>query len=177
VEGDNWILDGFEFVQPEPILRGEVYVWRARNPVNGIEWFNGCLKYLKREAVFTMKEDALDFFHSIEGTRIPMPQIATETRFNSTPFLAWRCGFRECAKLSSGSQTGPRVKPDLRIWQMVGRDALNGTWCMFGARMGAAFGRKHSGTDVLRAVNDMDWLKQEFEIVAQQVEQGKLKLG
>jgi hypothetical protein len=177
VEGDNWILDGFELRQPEPETNNKIYYWPARNAVNKMEWFNGCLKFLAREAVSTMSRDAVDFFHSIKGYRQPMTQVATETRFNASPFLAWRCGFRECAKLAAGSYNTPRAQEVLKTWQSVGADALNGTWCIFGARMGANFGRRNKGRDEIRLVNDMDWLKAQFALVEQNHKDGNLWLA
>jgi hypothetical protein len=166
VEGDNWILDGFAFRWPEPIPSADIYLWTARNAVNKLIWFNGGLKLLSRDAVLSMDKTAVDFFLSMKGQRRIFNQVATETRFNSSPFLAWRCGFRECTKLAGGIVQHPQLFELLDTWQMVGADAPNGVWCILGARMGAEFGAKHHGSAMLRKVNDMDWLKAVFMAVS-----------
>lgn len=165
VEGDNWVLDGFSFHWPEPTPNADIYMWTARNAVNKIVWFNGGLKLLSRNAVFSMDKSAVDFFLSMKGERRIFADAATETRFNSSPFLAWRCGFRECAKLAGGIVQHPRLHELLQIWQTVGAEAPNGEWCILGSRMGAAFGTQNFGSDMLRKVNDMDWLKETFESI------------
>lgn len=168
VDGDNWILDGFAFRPPEPPLPlVDIYLWRSRNAVNGLTLMNGCVKYLTREAILSMKSNALDFSVSMQGSRHIVEHVASETRFNSTPFLAWRCGFRECVKLSSGMVDNPNIPNILKRWQTVGGGVVNGDWCMLGARMGVQFGTRHAGKGELRRINDMAWLKARFaEILA-----------
>jgi len=165
VDGDNWIVDGFDFLLPRNVKSADIYFWRARNAVNGLELMNGSVKLLSRNVVATMEKDAVDFSAAMKGTRVVINRVASETRFNATPFLAWRCGFRECAKFLGGLVDNPNVPNIVRVWQTVGEKAPNGRWCMLGARMGAAFGEKSRGTDALKAINDMAWLEQEFERV------------
>ena len=171
VEGDNWILDGFEFREPQPPQERGIFMWRSRNAVNGLELLNGCVKYLDREMVFSMDKNAVDLFMSMNGVRRLVDQVASETRFNTSPFLAWRCGFRECTKFVTGMVKVPTITDIIRTWQNVGRRAQYGEWCMLGSRMGAEFGRRYAGTAHLRKVNDIAWLKAEFEIIAQRVKE------
>ena len=170
IEADNWILDGFEFRAPEEPLTGDIYMWRARNAVNGLELLNGCIKFMNREAVLAMQPRALDFFLSIKGERRLIEKVASETRFNSSPFLAWRCGFRECAKFMAGMVRNASIPNIVKVWHTVGGDKSNGEWCMLGARMGTRFARKNAGTPAMGAINDINWLKERFAIVAQRVE-------
>jgi hypothetical protein len=169
VEGDNWILDGFKFREPERPVKADIVMWRARNAVNGLEGLNGCVKCLDREGVFSMDKHAVDLFLSIKGVQRLIQRVVSETRFNTSPFLAWRCGFRECAKLVTGMVDNPRIPELIRIWQTVGKGALNGEWCMLGARMGAEFGRLYERREELKKVNDISWFKTEFEIISRRV--------
>eukprot|EP01037_Dinobryon_pediforme_P020827 gene20827-21537_t len=162
VEADNWILDGFTFDWPETPPTADIYIWQARNAVNGLVWFNGGLKLMSRASVFSMDRQAVDFFNSMTGKRKIMPGAITETRFNASPFLAWRCGFREGTKLAAGLVNHPGLPEVLQTWQTVGADTPFGRWAILGARMGAKFGSENAGTDALRIVNDMTWLKAQF---------------
>ena len=83
----------------------------------------------------------------------------------STSLHAWRTGFRECAKLASGLVDNFNVPHIIRTWQTVGAHQPNGRWCMLGAQMGTEFGKRFAGTDTLRSINDMAWMKSEFEKV------------
>ena len=109
-----------------------------------------------------MESFAVDFFLSIkDGIRL-VDVVASETRFNSSPFLAWRGGFRECTKLAAGLVRSSRAQEILDIWQSVGADKPYGDWCILGSRLGAAFGKANAGTSSLRLINDIGWLKNEF---------------
>jgi len=163
VDADSWILDGFSFAVPDHAVRADIRMWSAQNAVNGLRWFNGGLKLLSRRAVESMKPNVIDFFSSMEGERVLTREIATETRFNATPFLAWRAAFRECTKLTGKVVRFRDAAQHLEVWQMQGADKLNGTWCMLGARMGANYGLKNQGANALLRINDMEWLKAVFE--------------
>lgn len=172
VDGDSWILDGFKFEIPEELRATDVRMWRSLNAVNGLRLMNGCVKLVNRGAVLSMDKDALDFVVSMKGQVGVSDQVASETRFNVSPFLAWRCGFRECAKYEAQMVKHPDIPRIIEIWQSVGAEKPFGKWCMLGARMGGKFGRRHRGTEAMRQIHDMDRMKQAFEKVARRVEEG-----
>lgn len=172
VDADNWILNGFSFEFPEPELTGK-YLWFSRNAVNGAIWRNGAIKLLPRDDVLAVAGSAVDFFLSIRGAIRLVNVVASETRFNISPFLAWRAGFRECAKLAAGSTKSSRAREMLETWQTIGHDKPHGDWCIRGSRMGAAFGKANAGTPALRLINDLAWLKQEFSNCLQSLGEGE----
>jgi hypothetical protein len=163
VDGDNWVLDDFSFRWPEEPQNAEIYLWRSQNAVNKLQWFNGCIKLYERKAVLTLDANAVDFFSSMKGRRKAFSQIASETRFNATPFLAWRAAFRECAKLAGGTVRLSQSDQLLHIWKTKGAGAINGSWCVLGARMGEAYGEKFAGTAQMNRINDMSWLNKVFD--------------
>lgn len=163
VDADSWILDGFSFAIPDDATLADIQMWSARNAVNGLRWFNGGLKLLSRNAVKSMRSNVIDFFSSMEGRRVLAAEIATETRFNATPFLAWRAAFRECTKLTGRIVRFSEAAEHLNVWQTQGAASLNGTWCMLGARMGANYGMRNPTRQGLARINDMDWLQAVFD--------------
>jgi hypothetical protein len=170
IDADNWILNGFAFDPPEPELSGK-YLWCSQNAVNGAIWRNGAIKLIRRDDVLSMDSFAVDFFLSIPGGIKLVDVVASETRFNSSPFMAWRAGFRECAKLAAGAVRSERVEEILNIWQTVGADKPHGDWCIRGSRLGAAFGKANARTPSLRQINDIGWLKNEFSKCLESVSQ------
>ena len=162
VDGDNWILDGFRFDAPEAELSGK-YLWFARNAVNGMDWGNGGIKLLNKANLLAVEDESLDYFVEMKGPPRIIQTAASETRFNTTPFLAWRCGFKECAKLAGGMFNAGVIEKVLEVWQTVGADKPNGIWCILGSRLGASFGKANRGSSSLEIINDMDWVKSEFE--------------
>jgi hypothetical protein len=170
VDADNWILNGFTFDPPEPELSGK-YLWCSRNAVNGAIWRNGAIKLIRKDDVLALTSFNVDFFLSIPGKIRLLDVVATETRFNSSPFMAWRAGFRECTKMAAGSVKSTRIEEMLQLWQSVGANKPFGDWCIRGSRLGAAFGKANAGTPALRLINDMGWLKKEFSNCVERVKQ------
>jgi len=173
VDGDNWVLDGFSFGWPETTMSGDIYCWPAINAVNQLRWFNGALKLVSRAAILSMEKNAIDFFGSMKGQRKSFTEPAVETRFNATPLLAWRCGFRECAKMTGGVIEHPKLRELLEIWQTAGAEARHGDWCILGSRMGAAFGKENFRGRGLAKLNDAEWLRAKFEEVSRSLPKSK----
>jgi MoaA/NifB/PqqE/SkfB family radical SAM enzyme len=167
VDADNWILDGFRFLRPHPDLPDRIFGWRARNAVNDVLSRHGGVKLLSRTVARSITPDAVDHFLSINGRGNDLP-VASELRFNSTPFSAWRGGFRECARRAAGifAESRSRLLRDLLIWQTKGSDRPNGTWAILGARQGMRYGfENRDRPERLVKIDDIDWLHERFAAV------------
>jgi MoaA/NifB/PqqE/SkfB family radical SAM enzyme len=165
VDADSWVLDGFAFHPPAEDLPDRIYTWRARNAVNLILHPNGGIKLLSKNVVRSMRADAVDEVDSTESEKYFFSEVASENRFNSTPFLAWRGAFRECAKRAAGVfvESLANRERNLLIWQTRGADRTNGKWAIIGARQGAAFGVENANDRrTLLRINDVEWLRQRF---------------
>ncbi|MEV6841682.1 hypothetical protein AB0N17_46040, partial [Streptomyces sp. NPDC051133] len=105
-DGDFAIDTDFAPAMVEPLDEGvSMRVWRAVNPVNGLTYGYGGLKLIRRSALREMGE-AVDVLAALPGRIEFAEQSAGVTRFNQSPFHAWRAGFRECAMLARGSEYG-----------------------------------------------------------------------
>jgi hypothetical protein len=157
VDADSYILDfNFKFT-PNIFDRNCVHIFKARNPVNGLEYGNGAVKIIPKNA-FTGTA-GVDVTTSLGPVKL-IDQVISETRFNTSPFSAWRAGFRECAKLSNKviqGQLDKETEHRLMTWTTVGQDKPFGLDTMKGAYHGCAF------TGDLTLINDYNWLKEEYE--------------
>jgi hypothetical protein len=92
---------------------------------------------------------------------------------NSTPFQAWRAGFREGVKMCLDRGTKPNLQEfeqrvhnrnydHLCVWQSVGSDVENGWWAIYGARLGTYLTMLEDWEYV--KVHDFDYLKELWEI-------------
>ena len=102
VDADALIVDDFNFdyVVPEHQL-DHVYVWRAKNPINGLVYGYGGIKLFPRKLTLNMDTSKPDMTTSISSKFKAIPEVANITAFNTDPFNTWKGAFRECAKLSS----------------------------------------------------------------------------
>jgi hypothetical protein len=156
VDADSYILDfDFKFT-PNIFDRNCVHIFKARNPVNGLEYGNGAVKIIPKNA-FT-GAGGIDITTSLGPVKL-VDQLVSENRFNTTPFNSWRTGFREGAKLASGVITNQNTSESyhrLVVWTMIGdnNDAKDG------ARAGENFVK--GGGDIT-LINNFDWLKEQYE--------------
>lgn len=157
VDGDNRIDPAFlrlraELTHLPDRFPDAVLSWSALNPVNGLRYGNGSVKSWPRHVALAMETHEassgfvgkLDFCHSLQY--VQMPETLSVTHIHSTPFQAFRAGFREGVKLSLDRGTPlskvllTRLDPDnlsrLRIWCSVGSDVKHGDWAIYGARLG-----------------------------------------
>jgi len=164
VDADNFVLSDNPFL-PRDYDDGAVYVWRARNPCNGLIYGNGAIKALPRDATRALPLGTLDMTSTISNSYNVVDVLASEHRFNTSGFNAWRTAFRECVKLSSKGLPN-HIPADtlerLNVWCGSAKSPF-GFSVLLGAKMGREYGQRHHG-DVanLRLINDYTWLRQQY---------------
>lgn len=133
--------------------------WLSRNAVNGLVSGNGCLKLWPRTLAMAMRshEAAPKARVSLDadlGTirpgitrQVVMPGCYVSSDPARTPFHAFRAGFREAVFLTNlkdtetiadqiDSTSASPLDAILSVWCTIGAHTPNGTWMMYGARMG-----------------------------------------
>lgn len=175
VDADNIVDDSFDFEKVVDFQTNDrrVHVWGCKNVVNGLQYGYGGVKLFPTDHVEHIKEYSVDFCTSAAaasgGFKVHR-NIASTTYFNTSPFNAWKSGFRECTKLSSAiidKQKNDETVARLKIWTSVGLDVEYGEYAIAGARMGADYGVNNNGTtqqeiDNLNAINDFEFCKKKF---------------
>jgi len=157
IDGDNRIRETFlsqEADLSEYDLTDKVISWTAYNQINGLAYGNGGIKCWPKHKVLSMKthENAdpdnahaqVDFCWDLQY--IQMNGTFSDIYNNATPQQAWRAGFREGVKMALDQGIKPDIEDFKRnhwknlhrlwIWLMVGADADNGRWAIYGAREG-----------------------------------------
>ncbi len=169
VDADNLVNENFNWEKIDDFQKDDkrIHVWRAKNSVNGLIYGYGGIKLWPTEHVENIKEYATDFTTSVatHGFKI-QNTVASITQFNTTEYNAWKSGFRECSKLSSGTihNADARSLNRLMVWMSVGADVKYGHECILGARMGTLNGfDKNNNEKSLFQINDFDYCKKIFE--------------
>lgn len=149
-----------------------VFSWCGKVHVNGLMYGNGGLKLWTRKFVNEMRTHENSDPNDVKGKvefcfddrYYQFNDNYSESFTNTTPFQAWRAGFREGVKMSLDQ--GAKVT-DLKsiwwqnyerllIWCTVGADVENGIYSILGAREGAAL---TNCTDWdYSQVRDFEWL-------------------
>lgn len=163
VDADAEVAEGFNFDhQVLKVDQDIVFVWRSKNPVNGLEYGNGGIKLLPTKLTLEMKKDSPDMTTSISGRFRAMPEISNITKFNTDPFNSWKSAFRECSKLASriiAGQVDEETQHRLDVWctETIDKYALDG------AQQGKEYGyTNRNDVELLRKINDFEWLEEQF---------------
>jgi hypothetical protein len=156
VDGDNQIDPNFLIQEMDldklGLTHDYVLSWCGKIYVNGLQYGNGGLKLWNKQFVNKMKtheaSDGTDERSLVEfcfnDLYYQFNENFSTSYTNSSPFQAFRAGFREGVKMSLNQ--GASVKDiksiwwqnyeRLLIWCSVGADVENGLWSILGAREG-----------------------------------------
>lgn len=169
VDGDNDILDDFNFVPPESPQQNTLYVWRALNPINELCYgFGGIKLYNKWLLLENQQSSSVDVATSIAPIYVPVPTIASTTRFNPTALESWRGAFREAAKLTLNTLKHPgdsASRARLHVWKTKGDQQPFGKECILGANMGHHYAITNVTNEAaLLRINDFEWLNSHYSL-------------
>ena len=163
VDGDAQIVDNFKFDHEVSSYDLDcVHVWRAKNPINGLEYGYGGVKLLPRMLTLKMDTTTNDMTTSISDKFKAMPEVSNITAFNTDPLSTWRGAFRECAKLASKTIQGQleeETNERLKTWTTHAHGIHSGH-ALRGANAGMQFGLR-VGSD-LGLINNFEWLGEQF---------------
>lgn len=167
IDADNEILDSFDLNSISIFDQSNIIrVWSAKNAVNGLVYGYGGLKLCSREGMRTLQDNTLDVLGSGQNKLIFESQIAGVTCFNTSPYDAWKAGFRECCMLQAGSgihMSKEKSLMKLKIWKTKGEDKPFGLWAVRGAHEGASYAFQHAHDFIaLKKIDDPRWLQKEF---------------
>jgi len=178
VDADNIVDDSFDFEKVVDFQTNDrrVHVWACKNVVNGLQYGYGGVKLFPTDHVEHIKEYSVDFCTSAAaasgGFKIHR-NIASTTHFNTSPFNAWKSGFRECTKLSSAIISGQKndeTLARLKIWTSVGMDVEFGDYTIAGARMGVCYGAQNkNNSDNLNDINDFNFCEEQFSFISSSI--------
>lgn len=166
VDADAEILPKFKFNYKPPRWDTDaVYVWKSKNPVNKLEYGNGGVKLLPRQAVLDMDINSVDMTTSITTKFKTMPQISNYTVFNTDPYTTWRSAFRECVKLSSNAIDNNSINlKRLNAWCQLNESVPYGFYAYLGAQSGRKYGQENaSDKEALGRINDFNWLADRWQ--------------
>ena len=175
VDGDAWIVDDFDlsyvpsaevYVYPNVSQRQCTHVWRASNPATGeLAGYGGVKLFNKNAFLVESDKTIVDVTTTVAKRGFPYYRIDTEsneTRFDNTPFNAWKGAFRECAKLASGVATDD-IQRRLLLWKNplpIRYQEL----VSLGAKMGEEYGNANrDNLKNLAKINDWEWLETQYE--------------
>jgi len=171
VDGDAYLVDNWKFnYQPGVFDRDCTYVWRSRNPVNGLCYGYGGVKlFCKKEFLKLKTWSTLDMTTGLISKLCFMQKISNITAFNTDEFSTWKSAFRECVKLKYNAVKEPKNSEHVKRlakwktanWKKKKKPPFS-QYATDGAIHADQYFQAHSTHEDLLKINDMDWLRQEF---------------
>ncbi len=156
IDGDN--VPDEEFFGESLVLtdqnKDNVFRWKARNSINGLQYGNGGISCWTKEFINNMQtheasdgsaKTAVEFcFHPDYWA---MHDCYSTTYIGETTEQAWQAGFREGVKMCLDQGVKPTLEEfvqrvhernyeHLSIWHNIGADITHGFWAILGARYG-----------------------------------------
>lgn len=167
VDGDSTVVEDFNFQNPKGCWEESVYVYKSRNPINGLTYGYGGIKLLNRQHTLDMDINSVDMTTNISEHFTAVDQVANITNFNTDPFNTWKSAFRECVKLSAkviDRQIDTETEERLETWCTVGADRPYGEYALAGAQSGKEYGLKFGkNPDLIKMINNFKWLEDYFK--------------
>lgn len=171
IDGDSLVNNKFFTHSFDLIKNIHTYSWDSRNYINDLIYGNGGAKLWNKEYTLNMQthelsKNSIDFCWNTGYLNIHGKDIFTITCQNSSPFQAFRAGFREGVKLSLFNgiklkcnfteKLDPISLRNLKIWMTIGVDVENGEYAIYGARLGTymVYFEDFDFTNI----NNYDWL-------------------
>lgn len=177
IDADNIVHEDFFNIEIDLDTIGEndVISWAGKNMVNGLVYGNGGIKCWPVHVVNNMrtheaapendKHAQVDFCWNINY--VQMNNVYCNVHNNGSPYQAYRAGFREGCKMSleNGDIVDKHALKKIHrknyqrmlVWMSVGRDAPNGLWAVYGARLGCYMTNLERDKWDWRDVRDFDW--------------------
>jgi len=164
VDADCWIVDRFSFDKKIELTPRSVAVFRAKNPINGLVYGHGGIKLFSSDCFGVERLDKPDMTTTLADSYIKVNILASEHRFNYSPYATWRTAFREAIKLSAGINKNNNDQESLdrlNMWLNAGIEAEHGYFAIQGARAGEQYARSKAADFTL--VNNFAWLESQFK--------------
>lgn len=164
VDADCWIVDSFNFDKQIDLKPKSVAVFRAKNPINGLVYGHGGIKLFSKDCFSAERLDRPDMTTTLADQYIKLNILASEHRFNYSPYATWRTAFREAVKLSAGvikNGNDTETKERLTMWCEAGIETELGYFAIQGARAGVKYA--NSSDADFNLVNNFAWLDSKFK--------------
>lgn len=134
------------------------YVFKARNPVNGLCYGHQGLILYNKEQVLANPGTALDF--TMAQSYHELDVVCGTAHYNTSELAAWRCAFREVLKLCVFDAGGNAAR--IEQWQ-TGEGAFS-AHSIQGARDALRYYAQHQDDPkALQRSYDWPWLEQHFK--------------
>jgi len=161
VDGDNWVTEELVFYNP----MNDLTMFKAIDPITNDTTLLGGVKLWKKGSIINPSMNKGDFSLNATSNKLVLEQTFSITKYNHSPYDAWKTAFRHCVKLQSvifKNRPGARnLEKYLQHWESCEfSEELNAGWAWQGFKDSKVFVAQHGEDfDQLNNINDYKWLQ------------------
>jgi hypothetical protein len=166
IDGDNWLTEKLDF--DYSTIFADLVMFKAIDPLQDTTTLLGGLKLWRTNKFVNTDMSKGDFTLNATKDKQVLDKVFSETRYNCSPFDAWKTSFRHCVKcMTVIFRSRPNAKNldhYIEQWKSCKDiNKLNANWAYNGYLDAKEYSEQY-GTDLneLNKINDYDWLEQHF---------------
>jgi hypothetical protein len=167
IDGDNYLTQ--KLVYDYNNVHTDLVLFKATNPLNDIPTMLGSVKLWRADKFVNKDMSKGDFTLNATKDKQIIETIFSETRYNASPFDAWKTSFRHCVKCMSvifrNRPNAKNLDDYIEQWRKCGElNKLNSDWAYKGYLDAREYSEKYNNQiNELHKINDYDWLENYFE--------------
>lgn len=163
VDGDNWVTEPLEYYSPTHDLT----MFKAIDPLHNIPTLLGGVKLWRKGSIINPNMSKGDFSLNATANKVVLDRTFSITRYNHTPYDAWKTAFRHCVKLMSiifRNRPGANLETYITQWESCEfSEEKNAGWAWEGFKDAKAFVDQFDGDfEQLNNINNYVWLQNYF---------------
>ena len=166
VDGDNWLLTALDYNYNS--INTDLVIFKAVDPLQKKLTGLGGVKLWRKDHFVNKDMSKGDFTLNATKDKIILDKAFSETRYNSSPFDAWKTAFRHCVKCMTVIFRSRPLAKNLDTYIAQWRNCqyineLNANYAYLGYLDAVDYSKKFDNNIVeLSKINDYNWLENYF---------------
>lgn len=166
IDGDNYLTKPLTFNYND--IFADLVMFQTYDPLHDNTTLLGGLKLWRTNKFINTDMSKGDFTLNATKDKQIIEETLSESRYNSSPFDAWKTSFRHCVKCMTvifRNRPGAKnLDHYIKQWKKCGEiDKLNSEWAYKGYLDAKEYSEKYDNQlDELYKINNYDWLESYF---------------
>ncbi len=166
VDGDNYVLKLLEWNES---ISHDLLMFKAIDPIHKNLTLLGGVKLWRKNSIINKDMSKGDFSLNATKNKIVIDHAYSETRYNSSPYDAWKTSFRHCVKLMSvifrSRPNAKNIDEYLNQWKRCANiTVLNSNWSYQGYLDACNYVKLYdNNVEQLNLINNYEWLEKFFK--------------
>jgi hypothetical protein len=166
IDGDNYLTKPLTFNYND--IFADLVMFQTYDPLHDNTTLLGGLKLWRTNKFINTDMSKGDFTLNATKDKQIIEETLSESRYNSSPFDAWKTSFRHCVKCMTvifRNRSGAKnIDHYINQWKKCGEiDKLNSEWAYKGYLDAKEYSEKYDNQlDELYKINNYDWLESYF---------------